>query len=161
MNPVQYILLDRTLPMSTGKAAAQASHAAVEGFRLTPEGPELRAWLRAKQYAKVVLEVDDIQTALAYITNRGFKAELIIDEGRTEFGGKLTPTAIGCEIVDKDWAKVREVFGVFDLYGTHDDRSIRLATRPPVAERYHPGGTLLKAARENCVGTPVEVDDNF
>lgn len=130
MNPVQYIFLDRTLEMSTGKAAAQAAHASVEGALThyietgnSDESTELwYAWREGKHYAKVVLETDDLFTAKEYLESRGFRVELIIDEGRTEFGGKLTPTAIGTMIVDKDDPHTRATFGEFDTYGTHNRR---------------------------------------
>lgn len=127
MNPVQYIILNKGLNMSTGKAAAQAAHASVEGVRLSAKEPNgnpwdssiVNRWYRGGQYAKIVLEVPDslaLHTTHRYITDRGFKATMIIDEGRTEFGGVLTPTAIGVEIVDKNFAHTADTFGQFKLY---------------------------------------------
>lgn len=128
MNPVQYIILNKGLGMSTGKAAAQAAHASVEGVRISAKTPNgnpwdssiVNRWYRGGHYAKIVLEVEDqaaLQVAYQYITDRGFKAHCIIDEGRTEFDPQsLTLTAIGCEIVDKDWPHARETFSAFKLY---------------------------------------------
>jgi peptidyl-tRNA hydrolase len=127
MNPVQYILINKGLGMSPGKMAAQAAHAAVEGVRVSakPVGVNpwdssiVNRWYQGNAYAKVVLEVDNEQALLVaqmYIQTRGFKCELIIDEGRTEFDGKLTPTALGCEIVDKDMPHVLATFKTFKLY---------------------------------------------
>lgn len=126
MNPVQYIIINKGLGMSAGKMAAQAAHASVEGVRISARTPNgnpwdasiVNRWYRGGHYAKIVLEVADdaaLRTALEYIRSRGFKAEMIIDEGRTELAG-LTPTAIGCEIVDKDWPHARETFSAFKLY---------------------------------------------
>lgn len=129
MNPVQYIILNKGAKMSTGKAAAQAAHASVEGLRLQAaekNGPWsnpfdlsiVNRWYRGGHYAKIVLEVADaaaLNTARCYLEDRGFKSMLIIDEGRTEVD-PLTPTALGFGVVDKDLPHVRESFGEFKLY---------------------------------------------
>jgi peptidyl-tRNA hydrolase len=115
--------------MSPGKLAAQVAHASQLGLlthvdpsknRTNPyDDAAVNRWLRGGHYAKVVLETtDDLATVERYINDRGFKTALIIDEGRTEFGGGLTPTAIGTGVVDKDWPHCRETFGDFKLYGT-------------------------------------------
>lgn len=126
MNPVMYIVMAHpyTTPMSPGKLAAQSGHAAVEAYRLSCKGEGgnfqessiANRWRRGGHYTKIVLMDFDLPTALEYIRARGFKAALIIDEGRTEFDNRLTPTAIGVEVVDKDRAHVRETFDAFKLY---------------------------------------------
>lgn len=125
MNPVMYLIFPtpEKLPMSKGKLAAQAGHAAVEAYRLSCKGDGgnfqessiANRWRRGGHYAKVCLMTDDLWNAMAYLNARGVPAELILDEGRTEFDADLTPTAIGCAIVDKDRAHVRETFGTFKL----------------------------------------------
>lgn len=136
MNPVMYIILNKSLGMSTGKAAAQASHAAVEAYRLsmslhperheppaahmnaTPlhERNEVRLWYKGGHYTKIVLEAEgDFGHLSDYLDARGFRNALIIDEGRTEID-PFTPTAIGCAIVDKDNPHVQATFGEFKLY---------------------------------------------
>lgn len=126
MNPVQYILINKAAGMSAGKMAAQAAHASVEGVRLSARTPNgnpwdasiVNRWYRGGHYAKIVLEVENAQALLVakeYITSRGFKCSLIIDEGRTEIQ-PMTPTALGCEVVDKDQPHARETFSAFRLY---------------------------------------------
>jgi peptidyl-tRNA hydrolase len=124
MQPVQYIILDKTLNMSVGKAAAQAAHASVEGIRLNakeewgnPWDEKLvNLWYRGGHYAKVVLETTNLHAAQTYLENRGIKTTMIVDEGRTEFEAELTPTALALPVVDKDIPHVRETFSCFDLY---------------------------------------------
>jgi peptidyl-tRNA hydrolase len=126
MNPVQYIILDHTLNMSVGKAAAQSAHAAIEGLRLNAKEPWgnpwdasiVNRWYQGGHHAKVVLEADYLLVAYSYLSQRGFEGALVIDEGRTEFNGGLTPTAIGYPVLDKDEPHVRESFGAFKLYGS-------------------------------------------
>jgi peptidyl-tRNA hydrolase len=104
--------------MSTGKAAAQAGHAAVEAYKLTPDNNTKRMWHCGGHYAKIVLEAPSAEFLLyaeRYINDRGFKTALIIDEGRTEID-KLLPTALGVEVLDKDNSHVAATFSVFDLY---------------------------------------------
>ena len=124
MNPVQYIILDKSAGMSTGKAAAQAAHAAIEGIRLNAKEPWgnpwdssiVNRWYRGGHHAKVVLETDDVRNAGTYLAARGIDSVLILDEGRTEFSADLTPTALGCPVVDKDDPHIRETFSAFKLY---------------------------------------------
>ena len=119
MNAVMYILLrsPESLPMTTGKAAAQASHAAVEAYRLTdPDSNLHKDWYVANHYTKIVLQTDDLFVAKEYLEARGVKCALIIDEGRTEFDGDLTPTAIGCALVNKDNPHIQDTFAHFKLY---------------------------------------------
>lgn len=124
MNPVQYLIADHTLDMSPGKLAAQVAHASVEGLRLNArtewgnpwDASIVNRWYQGGHYAKIVLQADDLTVAKSYLADRGFESVLIIDEGRTEFGGGLTPTVLGCPVVDKDQPHVRETFGAFKLY---------------------------------------------
>lgn len=128
MRPAMYIILNQNAGMSTGKAAAQASHAAVEAYRLslgaTPhipcvqhdEEPNIvRRWYRGGHYTKIVLGAENMDFVRGYIEARGFKCALIVDEGRTEIA-PFTPTAVGVEIVDKDDPHVQDTFGEFKLY---------------------------------------------
>jgi PTH2 family peptidyl-tRNA hydrolase len=122
MRPAQYIIVNKGAGMSPGKMAAQAAHAAVEGVRVTQETETgqklLNLWNRGGHYMKLVMEVPDeerLRNAYHYITERGFKAVMIVDEGHTEVD-PLTATAIGVEIVDKDWPHAAETFSVFRLY---------------------------------------------
>lgn len=116
--------------MSTGKAAAQAAHASVEGVRISAREPNgnpwdasiVNRWYRGGHYTKIVLEVADaeaLRVAKDYIEARGFKTSLIIDEGRTEIE-PMSMTALGVEILDKDQPHVRETFSVFKLYGSQE-----------------------------------------
>lgn len=126
MNPVQYIILDHTLSMPTGKAAAQAAHASLEGFRLTtdpaiPENrpwdvPIVKEWYKGGHYTKIVLQAENLPLVERYLNDRGIPTALIIDEGRTVFDGKLTPTAIGCPVLDKDDFHVVNTFSAFELF---------------------------------------------
>lgn len=122
MRPAQYIIINKGAGMSPGKMAAQAAHAACEGVRVsleTHDGKRLHnLWHRGGHYMKLVMEVPDEQAltnAYHYIKERGFQAVMIVDEGHTEVD-PLTATAIGVEIVDKDWPHAAETFSVFKLY---------------------------------------------
>lgn len=118
MNPCMYIILNKAAGMSTGKAAAQAAHAAVEAYLITPDNNTKRVWHKGGHYAKVVLEAkdeQDLRVKQQYIEDRGFATKLIIDEGRTEID-PFTPTALGVEILDKDHPHVGATFSSFGLY---------------------------------------------
>lgn len=117
MNPVMYLVSSPRVPMSKGKFGAQAAHAAVEAYKLSPDNWLKHCWdERGKQYAKVVLMADDLDLAAEYIHARGFDVVKIIDEGRTEFDKDLTLTFLGVQIVDKDNVHVKATFEAFKLY---------------------------------------------
>jgi peptidyl-tRNA hydrolase len=141
MTPAMYLFLNKGLGMSTGKAAAQVAHAAVEAYRISmnadsparhgekrpqPHLPStalyetnvVRRWYCGGHYMKLVMEArdsDHLRAIETYLEARGFRTVLIIDEGRTEVE-HLTLTALGVEIVDKDDPHVQATFGDFKLY---------------------------------------------
>jgi peptidyl-tRNA hydrolase len=124
-----YIVLNKGLGMSTGKAAAQASHAAVEAYRISCRHGEegfghlietglVNQWYKGGHYMKLVMEARDREHLLdieRYLNGRGFKTALILDEGHTEVAS-IVPTALGIEIVDKDSPHVAATFSSLDLY---------------------------------------------
>lgn len=117
MDPRMYIFLNQGLGMSTGKAAAQASHAAVEAYRIT-EYDMLEHWYVGGHYTKLIMAADDeshLRTIQHYIEERGFATKLIIDEGRTEIRA-FTATALGVQVVDKDDPHTAATFESFRLY---------------------------------------------
>ena len=112
-----YLLAEAGNPMSAGKFASQAAHAAVEAYRISPDDRLKHIWEDCgRQYAKIVLQCDDLVTAERYIRDRGFDTVAVIDEGRTEFDADLTLTFLGVQIVDKNRADVQATFGQFKLY---------------------------------------------
>ena len=129
--PVMYIFLNHGLNMSVGKAAAQAGHAAVEGYRLSSFKAQ-DAWYLGNHYTKIVLKADDgeqLTTVERYLNDRGFKTSLIIDEGRTEIPA-FSKTALGVEIVDKSDAHTAATFGEFELYPNDTIQSVGPPTLP-------------------------------
>ena len=116
MNPTMYIFLNEALGMSVGKAAAQASHAAVEAYKLSD--PRLvDAWYLGGHYKKLIMQARDEVHLLAidrYIRARGFETEVVIDEGLTEVP-RHTMTALGVQIVDKDDPHTAATFELFQL----------------------------------------------
>ena len=133
MKPVQYIILNKGLGMSTGKASAQTAHAslgAYENFNTVDNAEIVEAWWNSG-HTKIVLEARDTEHLLMverYLNERGIKTHLIIDEGRTEIAPH-TPTALASVIVDKTDENVQMAFGDLKTYkdsGPTPDR-----TEPP------------------------------
>lgn len=118
MDPRMYIFVNEGLDMSPGKIAAQAAHAAVEAYRLTPETSNvLRMWYCGGHYAKYVMSArssEHLRDIERYLNDRGFKTALIIDEGHTEID-PIQPTALGVELVDRDNPHVAATFSNFEL----------------------------------------------
>jgi peptidyl-tRNA hydrolase len=117
MDASMYIFLNRGLGMTTGKAAAQAGHAAVEAYRIS-EPKMLDEWYVGGHYCKLVMLAKDELHLLAikqYLEDRDFATKLIIDEGHTEIA-PLSVTALGVEVVDRDDPHVAATFETFKLY---------------------------------------------
>jgi PTH2 family peptidyl-tRNA hydrolase len=114
---VMYIFINKGLGMSSGKIAAQASHAAVEAFRISKQHL-IEKWYEGGHYTKLVMQAADAENLRAierYLDVRGVKTAMIIDEGRTEIAPHQL-TALGCEIVDKDENDIEAIFSSFSLY---------------------------------------------
>jgi PTH2 family peptidyl-tRNA hydrolase len=91
-------VLRADLPMSPGKAAAQAAHAAVSAVLAQLRSPTLAAWLDDGQ-PKVVVRVDSagaLDDVVAEAGRHGLPACPIADAGRTQLEpGTVTCAAIG------------------------------------------------------------------
>lgn len=112
-----YIFINKELGMSAGKVGSQAAHAAVEGFRIS-KVDKLADWYKGKHYMKLVMQARDgehLQNIQDYLTARGFKSEMIIDEGLTEIDS-IVKTALGVEVVDKEDPHTEATFSSFELY---------------------------------------------
>lgn len=108
----QLIVVRKDLKLPTGKAAAQAAHAAIEAaWRASQE--DVKAW-RLQGMAKVVLQVPDEKALLAQLQigkDAGFSTALITDAGRTVVEpGTRTCIAIGparAEDLDRHFASLK------------------------------------------------------
>ncbi|KAI9893859.1 MAG: hypothetical protein M1814_005412 [Vezdaea aestivalis] len=97
------VLVARTdLGMSTGKLAAQCSHATLACYKSflkkAPTSPILKRWERQGQ-AKITLQVkseEELEVLHAQAVSMGMAAEIIHDAGRTEIAsGTATVLGIG------------------------------------------------------------------
>jgi peptidyl-tRNA hydrolase len=144
MDPVMYLFLNRGAGMSTGKAAAQAAHAAVEAYRdaqveeFSSTDARLRnLWLKGLHYKKLTMLAEDETHLFAidrYLRDRGLRTYLIIDEGLTEIRSH-TACALGVPVVDKDDPETAAIFSTFKLYKDQKPE-------PPVEARI--GGKLFR-----------------
>lgn len=132
MRPALYIFLNRGLGMSVGKAASQATQAAVEAYRLScgllPHQPQtietyretafVRNWYKGGHHAVYTMDARDaeqLRSIERYLNDRGFPTVMHVDEGLTE-DTEFVPTALASGLVDKDHAHVQATFGQFKLY---------------------------------------------
>lgn len=116
-NTAMYIFVNKGLQMTVGKVAAQAAHAAIEAWRIS-NVEMLGKWYEGKHYTKLVMEArdeDHLKTIATYLQDRGYKSTFIIDEGRNEVA-RLSFTALGVEIVDRDDPNAKATFSTFKLY---------------------------------------------
>lgn len=115
MNTIQYIVVNKELKMSAGKAMAQVAHA----VSLVSKPKDIRAYNNAKQRTVIVLEGtrDQIENLSLYLYERGIHSQYVIDEGVNEIP-TMSITALATEQIDYKDEETRGLFWGFDLY-TH------------------------------------------
>jgi PTH2 family peptidyl-tRNA hydrolase len=92
----QIIILRKDLNMRKGKMVAQGAHASLSVVLNNLEHPNVKEWL-SQAFTKVCLYVnseEELQEVYKNAKDAGLLAELIVDNGLTEFHGVKTPTAV-------------------------------------------------------------------
>lgn len=114
MTPTIYVIINKDLNMSPGKAAAQAVHAAmmlgdnsIEAFK--------------SEYRRTVITLEgtteQIKNIYNYLNDAGFDVDYYIDEGMNEVDA-YSATALATFISEE---KDKELFAGFKLYGKSVD----------------------------------------
>ena len=113
MKTIQYIVVNKDLKMSAGKAMAQVAHA----VSLVSKAKDIKAYNNAKQRTVIVLEGTSaqIQNTCLYLYERGLHAEYVIDEGVNEIP-TMSITALATEQFDVEDTTTRNYFYGFKLY---------------------------------------------
>lgn len=132
MNTKQVIVIRKDLKMRRGKEIAQGGHAAIAWLRdmvldvtdIDDATPMSRDWFNAAETewirnneAKICCQVNSEAELLALdaaAKSKDLKSYLILDEGRTEFGGKPTYTCLA--IGPDEVSRIDEVTGELELY---------------------------------------------
>lgn len=112
-NPIIYVILNKELNMSAGKAAAQTAHA------VAMIQDKLPAFLDHNKRTVIVLEADNqqqITNLWEYLDNEGLTSEYYIDEGANEVA-PFSITAMAVEPIAAGDEERREIFSGFSLYG--------------------------------------------
>lgn len=115
-NPVVYVFLNKSLHMTTGKAAAQAVHAAMKVGRVRENFSGI--WSDVAQRTVIVLEARDenhMRNIADYLFERGYDTHKIVDEGVNEIDPH-TITALATEVLEKEDEHVQATFSSFKLY---------------------------------------------
>lgn len=116
-DPTLYVFLNKSLNMSSGKAAAQVAHASLQIASITEENT-LRIWYNGDKRTVLVMEARDdlhIRNISDYLNERGYKTSIVIDEGINEIP-PYSITAMSVEIVDREKDSVQNLFCMFKLY---------------------------------------------
>lgn len=93
----QIIVIRNDLNMRKGKMVAQGAHASLGAILKHQDDPRVIDWL-ANSFTKVCVRVDSLDELLDLhfqAVNAGLLSSLIKDNGRTEFNGVPTYTALG------------------------------------------------------------------
>lgn len=113
MNTIQYIVVNKELRMSAGKAMAQVAHA----VNLVADEQDLDNYWDASQRTIIVLEGtgEQIKNLKTYLDDREVRSDYVIDEGVNEIP-TMTVTALASQQINIEDLETRQMFGGFDLY---------------------------------------------
>ena len=113
MNTIQYIVVNKELKMSSGKAMAQVAHA----IMTAADYEDLDRYFDAVQRTVIVLEGSgrQILNLYDYLKQRGVSSDYVIDEGTNEIP-TMSVTALATEAFDIEDIEKRNMFSGFDLY---------------------------------------------
>jgi len=113
MNTIQYIIVNKDLKMSAGKAMAQVAHAVSR----VSTAKDLKAYVGAGHRTVVVLEgtAGQITNIWEYLDDLKIRSEYVIDEGVNEIP-TMSITALATEQLDADDFSQRHIFRGFKLY---------------------------------------------
>ena len=114
LNPIIYILINGSLKMSPGKAAAQAVHA----FASLENDYTIKEFSRNIQRTVIVLEVDNqqqIDNLSKYLTACSIPCSSYIDEGVNEVS-PYSVTAMAVGPIYSDELDKRQLFSTFPLF---------------------------------------------
>lgn len=112
-NPILYVILNKELNMSAGKAAAQTAHA------VAMLGNFNNAFIDFNKRTVIVLEAENeaqIRNLNEYLFNEGLSSYYYIDEGFNEVG-PYSVTAMAVEPIAAGDEERRQIFAPFNLYG--------------------------------------------
>lgn len=125
-NPILYVILNKELNMSAGKASAQAVHAA-----MMLENNYSGLFSSSYKRTVVVLEAENenqIRNLYLYLENAGIFCDYYIDEGVNEVSA-YSITSMAVEPIDSGDKEKREIFSQFKLFsGDNHDKEIERAT---------------------------------
>ena len=122
-NPILYVILNKELNMSAGKASAQAVHAA-----MLLEGNYSGLFSSSYKRTVIVLEAENenqIKNLYLYLESAGIFSDYYIDEGVNEVG-PYSVTALAVEPIAYDDEEKRSIFAPFKLFsgGAPEERAL-------------------------------------
>ncbi len=113
MGTIQYVVVNKSLKMSAGKAMSQVAHAIM--YSINPGDVEL--YLESPQRTIVVLEGtgEQIKNLYQYLDERNVTCDYVIDEGVNEIP-TMSVTALATGVINIDDEDTRQYFQGFELY---------------------------------------------
>ncbi len=111
----QVLVVRKDLKVRTGKLIAQAAHASVGAYEVAST-KDRHEWWASGQTKICVQAQNEKELYILYLKakSKGLPVYLVIDEGRTEFAGVPTTTALG--IGPADGENIDEITGTLKLY---------------------------------------------
>lgn len=126
--PTQYIFMNASLNMNSGKAAAQAAHAVEElNYTIFKYGDvETREkhlkMMGMNPRTTIVLEVeneDELYKLNSYLESQGIRTGIYVDESVS--GKHFVPTAMAVEYLERASTPARLLSGMYKLFKTTDE----------------------------------------
>ena len=113
MDTITYVVGNKDLKMSAGKAMAQVAHAIMTAATYE----DIDNYFQAKQRTIIVLEGSgqQILALYDYLKQRDVSSDYVVDEGVNEIP-TMSVTALATEAFDIEDRDTRDMFSGFDLY---------------------------------------------
>lgn len=113
MNTIIYVVVNKDLKMSAGKAMAQVAHAIMTAASFY----DIKNYMSASQRTIIVLEgtAEQIVNLSTYLHDRDIGSDYVIDEGVNEIP-TMSITALATEAFDIEDVEKRDIFSGFKLY---------------------------------------------
>lgn len=121
--PTQFVFLNKSLNMNSGKAAAQAAHAVEELVyeiftnASNEKVAEYKKYMSANPRAMIILEVadeDELYKLNSYLESQNIWTGIYVDE--MAGGKKFVPTALAVEYLDRNEIRAKLLSGMFNKF---------------------------------------------
>lgn len=129
--PTQFVFLNKSLNMNSGKAAAQSAHAVEElVYEIFTNASDekirqYKKYMSANPRAMIVLEVEDedeLYKLNSYLESQDIWTGIYVDE--MAGGKKFVPTALAVEYLERGSVRAKLLSGMFNKFTSKEEKKV-------------------------------------